>query len=186
MKILKYVISAGIGLLTAFACLATIGKDREGNNCSNNAPGPMGPGYPPYGYPPYGQPPMGMDPNQPQQPPQEGTDGQPMDQNQQPQAGMQMNPPMGPPSMGPMGPNGYPYQPNMGMMNPSGMIPNQGYPGYGNRQSNNLVSRLDKIQVTLVNFARFVSEIVRSVSLLVRSTDLAYSRIAYYNNGPGY
>lgn len=181
MKIFKYVISAGIGLLTALACYVTIGKDRSDENQGQMNPNPRPNQYPgPSGY--QGNPNQG--PMGPMMNPQEGAP----DPNQ---PGMQAGPSMqGSPSMGPMDPNACQYQlNNMGMMNPSDMIPNQGYPnpGYGNtRRSNNLVSRLDKIQVTLVNFARFVSEIVRAVSFLVRSTDLAYDRISYYGTRSPY
>lgn len=47
-------------------------------------------------------------------------------------------------------------------------------------QSDNLLRKLDKFQVGLINFARFISEVVRAISLFIRATrcyeyDVSYS-----------
>lgn len=153
MGILKYVLSIGAGLLSAVACYVAISKESEIRKVREMQRG------------------MGIQPGmpQPQQPIDQQMMGQPMD------PGMGNQPYPGPGSVDPMI-QGQPCPPNLGM-NSGNLMSNPPYPnGYDRlRQSNNLVNKLDKIQIALVNFARFISEIVRVVSLFVRATDYSYS-----------
>lgn len=50
----------------------------------------------------------------------------------------------------------------------------------GIKKSDNLLKKLDKFQVGLINFARFVSEVIRAISLFIRAMrcyeyDVSYS-----------
>lgn len=59
--------------------------------------------------------------------------------------------------------------------------PNAGYSKTSTAKSDNLLRKLDKLQVGLINFARFVSEVVRAISLFIRATrcyeyDVSYQR----------
>lgn len=50
------------------------------------------------------------------------------------------------------------------MMNQMGQSGNQ-------VKSNNILEKLDRLQVALLNLARFISEVVRAVSLFIRATN---------------
>lgn len=59
--------------------------------------------------------------------------------------------------------------------------PNAGYRKSSSAKSDNLLIKLDKFQVGLINFARFISEVVRAISLFIRATkcyeyDVSYQR----------
>ena len=149
MGILKYVLSIGAGLLSAVACYVAISKESEIKKVRE----------------------MQRELRSAQQ---NAVPQQPVDQMGQPvDPGMGCQPYPGP-GMDPMGQQ---CPPNMGMNSGNFGMSNPSYPnGYDRlKQSNNLVNKLDKIQIALVNFARFISEVVRVVSLFIRATDYSYS-----------
>lgn len=59
--------------------------------------------------------------------------------------------------------------------------PNAEYRKSSSAKSDSLLLKLDKFQVSLINFARFISEVVRAITLFIRATrcyeyDVSYQR----------